>query len=72
MTNITLSIPENMKRKMDLLEEINWSAVARAAFDEKIRDMDFIKKFKENSSLSKEDALKMGNKVNISLSKRRK
>ena len=46
MVNVTLSIPNELKQKMDSLAEINWSAVAREAFDEKIKDMEFIKKFK--------------------------
>ena len=43
MVNVTLSIPNELKQKMDSLAEINWSAVAREAFDEKIKDMEFIK-----------------------------
>ena len=72
MTNITLSIPEDLKERMDTFIEINWSAVARVAFAEKIKDMEFIKKFKEKSRLNEEDALKLGRELNKDLSKRRK
>ena len=71
MTTITLSIPEELKRKMDIFEEINWSAVAREAFSEKINDMEFIRKFKEKSKFNHEDALRLGRELNKSLSKRR-
>ena len=70
MVNITLSIPEELKKKMDSIQEINWSAVAREAFNEKIRDMEFIKKFKAKSKITEEDALKWGKEVSKALSNR--
>ncbi len=71
MTNITLSIPEDLKQKMDTFVEINWSAVAREAFGDKIMDLEFIKKFKAKSKFSEEDALKFGRELNEKLAKRR-
>ncbi|MBI2128811.1 hypothetical protein HYU07_01095 [Candidatus Woesearchaeota archaeon] len=56
---------------MDLFAEINWSAVAREAFDEKINDLEFIKKFKAKSTITEEDALKWGGELNRNLAKRR-
>jgi len=70
MVNVTLSIPTDMKHKMDSFAEINWSAVAREAFDDKIRDMELIKKFKANSTITEEDALRWGKEVGKSLSDR--
>ena len=40
-----------MKIKMDNFAEINWSAVAREAFDGKIRDMEIIKNSQETEHL---------------------
>lgn len=71
MVNVTLSIPQELKHKMDTFAEINWSAVAREAFDEKIRDLEFIKKFKSKSTLTEEDALKWGRELNRNLTNRR-
>ncbi|MBS3167023.1 hypothetical protein J4403_02340 [Candidatus Woesearchaeota archaeon] len=56
---------------MDLFNEINWSAVARQAFDEKINDLEFIKKFKAKSIVTERDTLEWGKKLNKSLAKRR-
>ena len=70
MVNVTLSIPNELKQKMDSLAEINWSAVAREAFYEKIKDMEFIKKFKAKSALTEADALRLGKEVSKSLSNR--
>ena len=70
MVNVTLSIPVELKHKMDNFVEINWSAVARTAFDDKIKDLEFIKKFKAKSTLTEEDALKLGAELNKNLAKR--
>ena len=66
-----MSIPQELKHKMDNFVEINWSAVAREAFDIKINDLELIKKFKAKSTLTEEDALRLGRELNASLAKRR-
>jgi metal-responsive CopG/Arc/MetJ family transcriptional regulator len=71
MVNITLSIPKELKNKMDSFIEINWSAVAREAFKEKISDLEFLKQFKKKSNLTEEEALKLGKDLNKKLAKRR-
>jgi len=71
MVNVTLSIPVDLKHKMDAFAEINWSAVAREAFDDKIKDLEFIKKFKAKSTLTEEDAINLGRELNKNLAKRR-
>ena len=71
MVNVTLSIPLELKHKMDAFAEINWSAVAREAFDEKVNDMEFIKKFKSRSTLTEEDSIRLGRELNKNLAKRR-
>jgi hypothetical protein len=71
IVNVTLSIPTDLKRKMDDFAEINWSAVAREAFGEKINDLEFIKRFKSKSTITDEDALNLGRELNERLAKRR-
>lgn len=68
MTNLTLAVPEELKKKMDTFPEINWSEVARQAFTSKITDMDFLKKFKEKSKITESDALRLGKDVSKTLS----
>jgi len=72
MVNITLSVPGELKGRMDSFAEINWSAVAREAFDEKMRDLELIKKFKSKSTINEEDTLKLGRELNKRLAKKRK
>lgn len=37
MVNVTLSISEELRREMKRFKHINWSEVARKAFEERIR-----------------------------------
>jgi hypothetical protein len=70
MVNITLSIPGELKEKMDSFPEINWSAIARSAIDERVKDLVILKKFKSESNLTEKDAIKLGRELNKNLSKR--
>jgi len=70
MVNITLSVPLEIKQRMDTFAEINWSAVARQAFEEKMKDLEFIKEFKSKSKFTENDALRLGKEVSKALSKR--
>ena len=72
MANLTLSIPEELKERLNEFSEINWSAVARLAFLQKIADMEFLREFKSKSELTDKDALRLGREVNARLSKRYK
>lgn len=70
MTTMTLAVPEEMKNKMDYFPEMNWSEVARQAFTQKLEDMEFLRKFKEKSKLTKFDALRLGKEVSRAVSNR--
>ncbi|NVM46674.1 MAG: hypothetical protein HWN79_17345 [Candidatus Lokiarchaeota archaeon] len=72
MANITLSIPEDLKREMEKFPEINWSEVARDSIKRKIAQLTFLKGFKMESDISVDDALKLGQEVNQLLVKRYK
>ena len=63
MTTLTLAVPDEIKKKMDSFPEMNWSAVARQAFMQKIEDMEFLRRFKEKSKLTESDALRLGKEV---------
>ncbi len=68
MVALTLAVPDEMKKKMDSFPEMNWSEVARQAFMQKIEDMEFLKKFREESKLSEADALRLGKKISREMS----
>ena len=70
MVTLTLAVPKELKDKMEGFPEMNWSEVARQAFIQKVRDLEFLKKFKSKSKLTEEDALNLGKKVGKALAER--
>ena len=72
MPTITLSVPEDLKKEMEKCPEMNWSAVARAAIKQRLIMLEKFRKFTRDSTMTEEDALELGRKVNISLHKRYK
>ena len=69
---MTLAVPSELKHKMENFPEMNWSEVARQAFMQRIKDLEFLKKFKSDSTLTEEDALRLGRELNKNLAKRYK
>lgn len=47
MANVTVTVPDEFKEKMEEHPEINWSQVAREAFEEKITDLEAIEKLRD-------------------------
>jgi hypothetical protein len=67
MPTITLSVPKELKEKMDESKEINWSEVARTAIREKVAQLRILKSIASKSKLTSKDALELGRKINKSL-----
>src|SRR3989338_961236 len=67
MPNITLSVPEDMKQKMDESKFINWSEVAREAIRERLAELALFKSIVAKSTLTEKDAIEIGNKISKSM-----
>lgn len=70
MPNMTLSIPEKLHKEMDVHSEIKWSDVARQAFEKKVREMHWMDKVLEKSSLTEKEAEEIGHKIKHDIKKR--
>ena len=70
MGTLSVSVPDELKEKMTRMEEVNWSAVARKAFEEKLEQVEFMRNIGNKSKLSKKDVEEISNKINRSVSKR--
>ena len=70
MTTMTLAVPQELKSRMETFPEMNWSEVARQAFQQKIRDLELLKKFKSDSTMTEDDALRMGRQLNERMARR--
>lgn len=69
MPTLTLAIPEDLKSRMDLFPELNWSEIAREAISKKVAEYAIFKSIVEKSKLTEKDALKIGKEVNEGLYK---
>ena len=66
MPNITLSVSEELKKQLDQLPEINFSEAVRKFLSEKAKRALLLKKLDkmlENSELTEEDCLRLGDKI---------
>ena len=72
MVSITLAVPTELKKEMDRHPELNWSEVARQAIRDKVVLLHKMDTLLAKSTLTEEDALSIGKKVNKSLAKRYK
>jgi hypothetical protein len=72
MVNVTLSISEELKKKMEQFRIINWSEVAREAFIKKMKQLEILESFTKDSEFTEKDALLLGRKVNEALAKKLK
>jgi len=72
MVSITLAVPEELKKEMDKFQEMNWSAVAREAIKNKIILLNKFRQFTKESTITDEDAIKLGRSLNKSLAQRYK
>ncbi len=63
MTNLTLSIPDDLKAKMNHFPEINWSEVARQAIMEKTQVLERMQHLLSGSKLTEQDTLKIGREI---------
>ncbi|MBI2631941.1 hypothetical protein HYW75_02980 [Candidatus Pacearchaeota archaeon] len=63
MTNMTLSIPEQLFEKMKAMREIRWSEIARQAFENKIMETDFEEKLLKKSKITQKDIEDISRKI---------
>jgi stage III sporulation protein SpoIIIAA len=69
MANITFSVPNKLKEKMEKYPEINWSEVALDSIRKKIAQIEFLREFTKESEITQEDALRLGREVSERLNK---
>ena len=70
MATLSVSVPNDLKDKMNKFEEVNWSAVARKAFEEKVKQVDFLEKLAKKSKLTKEGAREISRKISRSMAEK--
>lgn len=67
MANLTLAIPDELRKKMKKHSEVRWSEVIRKSLERKINDLDLLDKITNKSKLTKKGALEISEKINKSV-----
>ena len=70
MTNITLSVPTDLHKKMKQFSEVRWSEVARKAIVEKLELLKMAEKIANKSKLTLDDVNEFSNKIKSSATKK--
>ena len=70
MGNITLSMPDELLKKMRIMKEIKWSEVARRAIQERIEDLIALEKIASKGKLTEKDVEEIGEKIKRGIAKR--
>ena len=68
--NITLSVSEELHRKMRNFPKVKWSAVAREAIEREVEKLELLDKILSKSKLTEEDAERIGHKIKHQMSER--
>ena len=69
MVSLTLSIPLELKKKMEEYPHIKWSQVARAIIEREVNELEEFEKIVSKSKLTEADVEEFANKVNEDMAK---
>ena len=72
MPNMTLAIPEDLKKRMDQHKEINWSEVARQAIREKTIMLERMNQLLSKSQLNETDVETYSSQIKKTVFKKHK
>ncbi|MBI3033295.1 hypothetical protein HYY69_07500 [Candidatus Woesearchaeota archaeon] len=70
MGTLSVSVPDELREQMIKMQEINWSAVARRAFEEKLKEVVIMKKLSSKSKLTPKDAKEISEKINENMARK--
>lgn len=73
MPNITISVPKDLKVRMNKFPEINWSKLTRMLLSQKIKRLELLKELDEllaDSNLTDSDCLELGKKLKKEIAKK--
>ena len=73
MSNMTISIPKELKAKMNKFPEINWSRLASILLSQKIKRLEILKELDEilaDSKLTEEDCIELGKQLKKEIAKK--
>jgi hypothetical protein len=70
MPTVTVNVDDDLKDQMEDHPEINWSEVARSAFEEKVDDLEIMKRLSSDSELTEEDVDELATLIDSNVAER--
>jgi len=67
---MTLAVPVELHKLMEKHKDVKWTEVARQAMWEKARTLELLDKLLVKSTLTEQDALELGRKINKGIAER--
>jgi predicted CopG family antitoxin len=63
MPNITLSIPDELHKKMKQMSDIRWSEIARRAIEQRMNDLETLNRLASKSKITDKDIEEISKKI---------
>lgn len=70
MPNVTVTVDEQLKARMADHPEINWSQVARNAFESKVEDLELLDALAADSELTTAEAERIADRIDERVARR--
>ncbi|MBI4361446.1 hypothetical protein HY572_06795 [Candidatus Micrarchaeota archaeon] len=70
MATVSVFVPDDLKKKMDSREEVNWSGLLRNAIASEIDKLEFLEEVASKSKFTQKDAIELGRRLNAAIAKR--
>jgi len=67
---MTLTIPDELREKMNQFSDIKWSEVARKAIEQRVHDIEIMNKIASKSKLTAKDAEELAKKIKRNAAKK--
>ena len=63
MASVSISVSEDMKKKLEKYETVNWSAVARKAFEQEMSKLELMDRLTSKSKATESDIRELSKKI---------
>lgn len=69
LANVCVSVSDEMKQKLEKFETVNWSAVARKAFETELSKLELMDKLTSKSKATDKDIEELSKKIKSGIAK---
>ncbi len=69
MASVSVSVSDEMKKRLEQYNIVNWSAVARKAFEAEISKRELLESITKDSKLTEKDVEEMGAKIKAGIAR---